>query len=70
MSQLVTWVLYDHPLDHPEFFIVRRWVGEEPEPRAYGFRQLERARAWLEQFGLCRLSRYEDDAPRILEVWV
>lgn len=70
---LTMYAVYDHPSDHPDYFVVRPWdiVRGEVTPRlAAGlFRQLEDARAWCQQFGLVRLERQEGDDPCIVEVW-
>lgn len=69
-------VVYDHPLDHPGHFIVRVWrIGPgwiQPEARASGFVELEKARAWIQQEfpGAVMLSRSPEDDPKILEVWL
>lgn len=68
-------VVYDHPLDHPDFFIVREWrIGPgwiQPDARGYGFLELGKARAWIQQEfpGAVMLSRDPRDDPKILEVW-
>jgi hypothetical protein len=72
---LSIWVVFDHPLDFPEWFIVRRQVPHadgtiEYDPRAYGFADLEKARAWLAQQGLTCLARQPKDDPAIIETWL
>lgn len=68
-------VIYDHPRDHPEFWVVRGWTvlpsGLVPDRQAACFRSLEKARAWIAQEypGLVLLPRFEEDDPAIAEVW-
>lgn len=69
------WVLYDHPRDLPDYFVVRRHTarqdgGIEPEARAYCFHELATARAWLAQQDLTCLARHPNDDPVILETWL
>jgi len=72
---LDVWVIYDHPRDQPDWYIVRRQQPTttgtiQHESRAYGFHDLEKARAWLAQQGLTRLDRHPDDDPVIVETWL
>ena len=69
------WVIYDHPRDQPEFYIVRRQRATNTgsilhDVRSYGFRELEHARAWLRQQGLTPLARMDEDDPVIIETWI
>lgn len=73
--RLAVWVVYDHPRDHPDFYVVRRqWATPEGTVRhdsfCVGFRDLSTARAWLAQQGLTRLDRMPADDPVILETWI
>lgn len=75
---LHTLVVYAHPRDYPNGFVVRRWrvVRGEPEPvpdsLGVGFASLERARDWIEQHypGMVRMARSPDDDPCIAEVYL
>lgn len=72
---LDVWVIYDHPRDQPDWFIVRKQHATTDgqihhDSRSYGFRDLENARLWLEQLGLTRLDRHPDDDPVIVETWI
>ena len=70
MSQ---WVVYDHPRDYPDVFVMRRWkildgvvlATDEVKTAA----TLKEIRALVPP-GLYRLSRFEDDDPCIVEVWL
>lgn len=69
------WVIYEHPTDQPDFYVVRRqWATEDGEVhkdrRAYGFRDLERARLFLAEKGLTCLPRFPEDDPVIVETWL
>jgi hypothetical protein len=68
-SELVMYVVYKHPLDYPEEFICRRFVGVTPDDELY-------ARGWIAEAvrrelppGVVRMTRFELDDPAILEVW-
>ncbi|MBR0753537.1 hypothetical protein JQ604_15215 [Bradyrhizobium jicamae] len=73
MSQ---WVVYDHPRDHPDAFVARRWevIRGTPEPvptqDMIGGVDLSELRACLGDAGLVKLSRSEGDQPQIIEVWI
>jgi hypothetical protein len=72
---LDVWVIFDHPRDQPDFYVVRRQRATRDgtilhDHRIYGFRELEKARAWLIQQGLTRLNRSLEDDPVILEIWI
>jgi len=73
-DRLEMWTVYDHPLDHPEHFVARRWVIEAEGPRAtgtlYKSAELERIRAAMRAFGLVKLDRDPADDPKIVEVWL
>jgi hypothetical protein len=62
---------YDHPLDYPHCYVVRRWCGEHPDalPLAVGS-DYETIAAKLRERGLVRFYRYAVDAPAIKEWWI
>lgn len=70
---LTQYVIYDHPRDHPEWFVVRPWdiaMGEcRPRLAAGLFHELDAARAWCEQLGLVCIERQAGDDACIVEVW-
>ena len=74
-GSLTLYVVYDHPRDMPDYFVVRaQWPGTDGaivrDPKAYGFVELENARRWLAQQGLTCLARHPDDDPVIIETWL
>ena len=66
------WTVYDHPVDHPEHFVVRRFVvtpdGALPAESVLAD-TIEQARGSLPP-GLYRLPRQGDDHPSVVETWV
>jgi len=71
---LSQWVVYDHPSDYPQHFVVRRWSwsreeGIQPSHDCSLHHTLEDARAAIPD-GLFRLPRHAYDDPVILEVWI
>ncbi len=72
-ERLTQYVLYDHPNDHPDFFVVRPFdVGPGTvvaRKTCALFRSLDKARAWCVQLGLARMDRSPGDDPKIIEVW-
>jgi len=71
---LPLWVIYDHPRDFPDAFVVRcqtvDGTGVTIAPCARLFPSLARARAWLAQQGLTCLAREPEDDPVIVETWL
>lgn len=70
---LYQFVIYKHPSDFPEHFVVRRWrIGQGglvPDPEPLGeVDNIDDARA-LVPHGLVNLGRMPDDDPIIFEVW-
>lgn len=69
------WTVYDHPIDHPAFFVARKTeiVVGQFEPRktdAVLFAStLEELRAKLPR-GLTSLARFPNDDRKIVEVWL
>lgn len=65
-------VIYDHPKDHPDCYVVRRWAYA---PRFVATNEaklattLERAREHVPR-GHCRVPRSPGDDPVIVESWL
>ena len=69
----VLFCVYHNPADFPGKYVVRRWVGMDPdrEPAAVGL-TLDEVRQKIidENHGLVCLSRQPGDDPVILETWI
>ena len=68
----LVWVIYDHPLDHPNGYVVRPWSCFEGEIRgghATTVSTLEEARKLIPE-GLVRLPRLYGEDPCIAETWL
>ena len=67
------WVVYDHPRDHPDGFIARRWLvtgeGGVATPVTRTAATLDLLRAQLRR-GLVRMQRHPDDDTKIVEIWL
>ena len=68
-NSIVLYVVYDHPRDYPEHFVVRQWEMDQPTDRYTLHDSLAAARASI-PFGLACLHRDEEDEPQILETWL
>ena len=72
---LEMWVIYDHPTDMPDYFVVRRWTvfladgKTEPERECCVANTIEQARQHVPQ-GKYNIGRYRQDDPKIAEVWL
>ena len=67
------YVIYDHPRDYPDQYVVRRWsVWSGPDEQlCVRSSNLETVREWLAaRTNLTRTEPYVRDSPVILEVWV
>lgn len=75
MTEILSmWVVYDHPRDQPESWVVRRHVIERPGTHRptddHSLHQtLEEARAAIPMWCV-RMERHPDDDPVIVEVWL
>lgn len=68
------WTVYDHPRDVPDCFVARRWeIHKGGRTKATTDvvigSSLDEVRARLPG-GLHRMERYENDDPKIVEVWL
>jgi hypothetical protein len=74
MRELSIWVLYDHPLDDPDLYVLRRWEmsGAEAIPTQQAFRSpdLDWLRAIARNMGLVCIPRAASDEPQIMESWL
>lgn len=69
------WTVYDHPTDYPDVFIARRTMiysggttvmtGDTVTTVT-----LTDIRREMKSRGLARIPRWEDDDPKIVEVWI
>lgn len=72
---LTMFVIYDHPLDMPDYFCVRRHFHLADgrtvvDGERMGFLQLESARQWCMDRGLGKVDRDPNDDAKIIEVWI
>jgi len=67
------WTVYDHPLDYPDGFAARKCVigvnTVTHTDEMFTGDTLDEVRALLPP-GLYRIHRYEQDDPKIVEVWL
>jgi hypothetical protein len=67
------WVIYDHPLDYPNHWVVRAHVVfpgiTGVSHHAYLYSSLEEARRALPP-GLVKCNRHPTDDPQIFETWI
>ena len=64
------WTIYDHPLDHPRWFVVRVWYGEVPGEMCLRVDlNMARKAAWTMGASVI-LARDEHDDAKIVESWI
>lgn len=70
---LSMYVIYDHPADHPDEFVARRWdvgaTGPIPKELVGSAKTLEEVRELLPP-DLAMIPRMPGDDPKIVEVWL
>ena len=74
-SALVMFTVYDHPLDYPDYYVVRGWTVEKGwvvrhEKLAMMSLDLESIRIALARQGLTCVPRSRGDDPAIIETWI
>jgi hypothetical protein len=72
--RLPMWVLYDHPADLPNYFVLRLWDAMTNKPHPYIF-VADTLNAIEQEIDAVpgrfhRLSRYEADDPKILATYL
>jgi hypothetical protein len=63
-------VVYDHPKDYPDNFVVRRFIVDKPTGQCWLYDDLEKARIDLQNQGRICLPRDPYDDPVIVECWL
>ena len=73
---LSMWTIYDHPRDHPDAFVARRFEigsngpGPMPTIDVIITGELERLRESFQLAGLVVMQRSEEDDSKIVETWM
>lgn len=74
LYELVMWVVYDHPRDHPEQYVARQHIvgiaGDQPTDRVMFAATIESIRAALANLGLVCVPRSPADDAVIVETWL
>jgi hypothetical protein len=74
-EKLYNYAIYDHPTDHPDNWVVRRWeIGKgnvKPDMEAHLFFSIESARNYIQEAcpGATLIDSTDPD-PHIAEVWM
>jgi len=68
-GKLTSWVIYDHPKDYPDFYVARKFHGENPASEHYLAGSLNEIRAMIPR-GLFRIVRGINDELSIVETWL
>ena len=70
---LITYTIYDHPIDYPDKFVIRKFDSGQPTLTAYVANTLEEARTIVRHLmpdgGFC-FPRDETDDVKIVETWM
>jgi hypothetical protein len=75
-GRLTIYALYDHPLDYPDNYVIRRyfvWAGGKSGVEETPFHldtSLDGCRLQMVALGLYRLPRDPSDDPKIIESWI
>jgi hypothetical protein len=67
------WTVYDHPTDQPDCYVARLWIIGDGQIKSsndmFTADTLDELRRLLPP-GLNRLDRFDQDDPKIVEVWL
>lgn len=64
------YTIYDHPNDHPRWFVVRVWYGETPGEMCLRVTlRMARMAAWC-MGAQTKLPKAASDDPKIVESWI
>jgi hypothetical protein len=66
---LSLWTVYDHPTDHPDAFVARRFENNQPTTDTV-VGDLQLIRECMQLAGLVCMMRAESDDPKIVETWI
>ncbi len=66
---LELFVIYDRPKDFPDYFVVRRFINDQPQDLLAVCSTLKAVREHIPP-GLICLARSPTDEPQIVETWV
>ena len=70
--EMPMYVIYQHPRDYPEHFVVRKFIVQRRTVTATGefslWPNLNRARTAIPR-GMINITRHPDDEPQIVESW-
>ena len=68
------WTIYDHPKDYPDHYVTRLSIvtagGPDVTSVVLYSDDLEELRDVMRQQGLTCLARFDEDDPKIVEVWL
>lgn len=71
---LFMWVIFDHPLDFPDYFVAHKraiYPGQDIPTRVFILDpNLEQLRDTMRERGLACLTRSPEDHPKIIETWI
>jgi len=70
MNELMTWTVYDHPIDFPDFFVARQFKNLRPTKNIIMSKSLTNLQRVLIHKGFGKISRSGEDDPVIVEVWL
>jgi hypothetical protein len=68
-APVVSWAVFDRPLDDPNRAVARRYVGIVPTEEAHAGDSIEAVRRLLPA-GLHRIQRLREDSPELVECWI
>jgi hypothetical protein len=72
MSDFILWVIYDHPIDFPDYYIARKWDYQKniPTDEIMKSTSLKWMQDHFSKMGFCRIPRDNSDDLKIIESWI
>lgn len=69
-TTLSIWVVYDHPRDHPDVYVARRFAYDRPTNDIITTHDLTALREDMMARGLTCITRSSNDDAKIMETWL
>jgi hypothetical protein len=67
---LPMWVIYENPTDFPGETIARLWQNDVATQQTIQGASLDQLRKRFISMGFVSIGRFEQDDPKIVEVWI
>ena len=63
------WAVFDHPNEHPESYVARRFLSNVPTEKFILSPKLEGIEQTLSSMGLIRVT-FKNENPKVIQLWI